>query len=176
MADSSSPLNDDSPGSTASNRFVWVDCRSRGWQALMLVENVDKGIPEPPTCVIDSYATATRSGKPVLQHTSPAFPVQPSDGARSPSRRWEPQKPWQPVFGDADIGLSENKPAQPRSPRSMSPRKDFVERNKQVGNRPNRQSKLQMLEEASRQLQESEAIGTSLADRLSHIQHKLTPS
>jgi hypothetical protein len=145
----------------------------------MLSENVDRGIPEPPTCVLDYLPSPQRPGpsSPTLAGSNPGRTAESGiSPPRSPgSRRWVPEKPWQSNLGEPGLEDAENV-AQVRSPRSPSPRKDFIERNKQLIGRPGRQTKLQLLEEASRQLQESEAIGTSLADRLGQIKTKLTPS
>jgi hypothetical protein len=53
--------------------------------------------------------------------------------------------------------------------------KNFVELNREVS-RPTRRGKKELLEEASKQLRESEALGLSLAERLSEMQSKLTPT
>lgn len=165
-----------------TDQYVWVDCRSRGWQVLMASESVGGGIPEPPSCVLERVEV--NDTKSLGSPRSPRSPLQKSKVPvklnRIPARPFSPKHEPDPD----EVGVKSSSPTgietsgdweKSLNQYAPPPRRDFVENNKPFDN-PTRKTKRDLLDEASRQLKESETLGSSLAERLAQLQHELKPS
>ena len=156
------------PSEPDKREYMWVDCRSRGWQVLMAAETLNAGVPEPPECVINrpDNVSPSKTGGQSISKTRRNMPHSPS--------RLHP-KPWQTLSDSEEtralspkpVDSKENSSGSNRSPLSSGPKqRNFLIENRE-SNRPLRKSKRDLLDEASRQLKASELIGSSLAERLS---------
>ncbi len=173
---------------TLKQDYVWIDCLAPGWQALVSVNKMDLEVPEPPAFVLEPSKAST-DGSPKKRIVGPTRSTERT--ASSSPKILPPRKPWVGISASREESQSplpkmydealpwENtlKKSNPSSPRDMTKptSKNFVELNREVS-RPTRRGKKELLEEASKQLRESEALGLSLAERLSEMQSKLTPT
>jgi hypothetical protein len=170
-----------------SMQYVWVDCRTAGWQVLMAADSVSDGVPVPPSCVTDKEEDSAAKAS--------ASPRSPNIKSKSPVKSSRlPGRPFSPMNQNSSAGPDEYnvKSGSPRGldtnidwekslnqyapyPRPTVSGRDIVEENQRL-DRPTRQTKVSLLEEASRQLQESEKVGTNLAERLAKLKLELKPS
>ena len=170
----------------SSPDYVWVTCRTPGWQVLMTSELKDFGVPEPPACVVStphhslSKSPVSRGSRSQSRESPKANNTRPGRRSMSPPApviETSPNKTVsvaKPVIADpADWPSTLNQYAPPT--RSLPSPKNFIIENRLL-NKPSRQSKRDLLDEASRQLQASEVVGTSLAERLTQLHSQLSPS
>ena len=175
--------------------FVWVSCSAPGWQALISVDQVNLPVPEPPGCIIEptlEYDLESCKDYPVGM--IPNHPTNPSNrrGRGSLPSRGAPfsylvQRSLSPQprnkstaesdpTGDlwrSSLHRSESVSSYQVSGRTTPLReRDFVQENKNL-KQPSRANKISVLNEAVRQLEHTERIGTTLAERLQVIHKKL---
>jgi hypothetical protein len=177
--------------SESSSQYVWVNCRTQGWQALMDSNTIYTGVPEPPACVTQkiSKSEAKPTSPKGLRARSPLSRSPKVSSIPKPRQPVTPRNPWQSVLyqppsrspspkrGDPDEPLEWNNSLNqyPPSTNAFPASRNFIEENRTL-DKPSRQSKRDLLEQASLQLQTSERLGAHLAERLNQLNTQLTPS
>ncbi len=170
-----------------SQQYIWVDCRRSGWQALVADLSLCRSVSEPPSCVLDAADNSVMGRSSPTQKKQPGTSisrchVKSSSTARiaSPLRSIGTIKERVTDIGESTEHKSDSWEASlnqyPQSFARGNPvARDIISENK-IMHSPTMRSKRNLLNEASKQLQASESIGNSLAERLVQLQSELNSS
>jgi hypothetical protein len=145
------------------SEYIWANCRSQGWQVLVPASNLRCSRPEPPQCVLHTPKNLEKARAPKTMPvvSAPQVQLEPAvpEGAPTAAELVENNTVTSGQVWQATL--------------KASPAKNFVASNRLNISPPNRVTKSTLLEQASRQLRESEKIGDSLAARLKIIKKQL---
>lgn len=159
--------------------YIWANCKRKGWQVLVPVENLKCARPEPPTSVLYPQTRAEKPAMPASEWPSTA------DCLTDQVTRQRQGVPVVPI-GSTDVNSANSERAWKdtlnKSPRSLPPvtnensNKDYISSNRLNISPPTRVTKSALLEQAAQQLRESEKIGETLAAKLKIIKKKIGTS
>ena len=161
--------------------YVWIQCADAGWQALVPSTRVNSEIPKLPSIVLSKSDVIAPEKSDHRSMPSPSTTRgirgkpknKVSRGKSSPDRSASPRvrDPRSPSSSWA-ASLRDRLDETTSAP-SDSPVRNFLDINRRKLAEPSRSTKVSLLAQASKQLEESELISASLAERLKHIHAKL---
>jgi hypothetical protein len=145
------------PHNPLAKTYVWASCKTPGWQALLPSSMCESQIPEPPNWVL-SRENKSASKSPRRREVALVTPAVSAPSDRIQLLEEEERAP--PTPTDANV-------LKPR------PSRNFILDNIKDTSPSRRKARNSILDEATKQLRESELIGASLAGRLNLIQKRL---
>lgn len=169
-----------SPGESASEMsetpYIWAKCPNSGWEALIPSYKKHLPIPDIPGILLAKPEVAPEVNKDRSRSRTPGIRKPRGTGPLA-GKRASPDRSTSPRARDplsASSGWEASLREEPPSHQDSPCDRDFVDLNKRRVSEPSRATKMSLLVQASKQLEESELISTSLAERLKRIHAKLT--
>jgi hypothetical protein len=177
MTESVSSAENNSPKNRSS--YVWASCSDAGWEALIPASNFHLPVPKVPSVILSKPDESL----PVNPKRSPVGSISRGAAHRGRSKSIQKRK----SSPDASASPRARDPLSPSSVWAASLRdeldekpcrqgeaeRNFIELNRRRLTEPSRPTKVSLLAQASKQLEESELISTSLAERLKQLHAKL---